>query len=106
MIRQSDRGWISAGGYAKVEFEPPIATIKRQVDAGIELLIAHLCKVRHAGAPLALIAADQIVALARQFANARDPRLGSGADEFDHFSFTWQAADAFVRDQILLVEAR
>jgi hypothetical protein len=53
----------------------PLIAVIDQVHAGVDIRILHLCVIGHAGTPFAGVVADEVIALAGQFFEARHLRV-------------------------------
>jgi len=80
--REFDRARVGAGLDYEIVFQLPLVAVIHQVHARIDVRIFHLGVVRHVGAPLLGIIADEVVRLARQFVETDHFGVRVGAYQF------------------------
>src|SRR5262249_23718291 len=67
----------------EVVLQLSLAAVVEQVDAGVDAFAAHLRVVRRPAPPLGGVAAQVVVAAARELPHPADPGAGVGAEEAD-----------------------
>src|SRR5262245_40469720 len=78
---QADGGGIGPWGDDEIVFHLPPGAVVEQVYAGIHILIAHLGVSGDVGVPPGGVAAEEVMALARQFILPGDAGVGISTNE-------------------------
>jgi hypothetical protein len=77
---EADRRWIRTRSDYEVELKLTLCAVESHVDTGINVLIGNAGVAGHIRPPLAGVATQKVIALARQLADGRDLRRRIRAD--------------------------
>ena len=77
--RHPNRARIGARLHYQVVLHVPVVRVDQHVDAGIQVVVAHLAEARYAGPPLRRIGADQVVGSTGEPADGNEPGIRSRA---------------------------